>query len=63
MSAMEVEDLIDAFGRAVIERAMVAEMNVHLGYRPGEDKPAAQTDERNGVRAKTLLTRHGSVQA
>src|SRR5690606_23703191 len=62
MSAMEVEDLIDAFGKAVIERAMGAEMNMHLGYRAGEDKPAEQTDERNGVSSKTLLTKRGSMR-
>ena len=62
MSAMEVEDLIDAFGKAVIERAMAGEMNAHLGYRAGEDKPAQQADERNGVSAKTLLTKHGSMR-
>lgn len=57
MSAMEVEDLIDAFGKAIIERAMGAEMNVPLGYRPGEDKPVDQADERNGISAKTLLAK------
>lgn len=62
ISAMEVDDLIDAFGRAVIERAMGAEMNVHLGYWPSEDKPVDQADERNGVSAKTLLTKRGSVR-
>ncbi|WP_416233099.1 transposase [Castellaniella sp.] len=61
MSAMEVEDLIDAFGKAVIERAMAGEMNAHLGYRAGEDKPAQQADERNGVSAKTLLNKDRCV--
>ncbi len=37
-------------------------MNAHLGYRPGEAKPAEQADERNGVSAKTLLTKRGSVR-
>ncbi len=27
---------------------MAAEMNLHLGYRPGEDKPEGQANERNG---------------
>src|SRR5690606_17029929 len=62
MSAMAVEDLIDDFGKAVIERAMAGEMNAHLGYRAGEDKPAHQADERNGVSAKTLSTKHGSMR-
>lgn len=49
LSAMGAEDLTDAFGKAVVGRAVGAEMHMHLGYRAGEDKPAEQTDERNGV--------------
>ncbi len=35
-SAMEVEDLIDPFGKAVLERPMAGGMNPHLGYHPVE---------------------------
>ncbi len=52
MSAMEVEDLIDAFGKAVIERAMAGEMNAHLGYRAGEDKQAGPTSRRTQRRGR-----------
>jgi hypothetical protein len=62
MSAMEVEDMIDAFGCAVIGRAMGAEMNRHLGHRHGENEPEAQADRRNGVSPKTLLTKRGSMR-
>ena len=35
MTPAEVQDLMLAFNKAVIERAMGAEMNLHLGYPPG----------------------------
>ncbi|MGF6672511.1 transposase-like protein [Paraburkholderia sp. WSM4174] len=35
MTPTEVQDLMLAFNKAVIERAMGAEMNMHLGYPPG----------------------------
>ncbi|GEM_PF-6819723 len=34
MSSAEVQDLMQEFDEAVIERAMGAEMNMHLGYPP-----------------------------
>ncbi len=33
MTPTEVQDLMLAFNKAIIERAMGAEMNLHLGYR------------------------------
>ncbi|CAG9220164.1 hypothetical protein BVI2075_750008 [Burkholderia vietnamiensis] len=42
MTPAEVQDLMLAFNKAVIERAMGAEMNLHLGYRPGQSKPPDQ---------------------
>ena len=62
MSPGQVQDLMLAFNKAIIERAMNAEMNLHLGYPPGQDKPAEQANERNGVSGKTTLTEHGSVR-
>ena len=62
MTPSEVQDLILAFNKAVIERAMGAEMNLHLGYRPGEVKPPEQANERNGVSGKTLITDRGPVR-
>ena len=49
MTPGEVQDLMLAFNKAIIERAMGAEMNLHLGYPPGESKPAGQANERNGA--------------
>ena len=62
MTPSEVQDLFLSFQKAVIERTMAAEMNLHLGYRPGQDKPEGQANERNGASGKTLLTEHGPVR-
>ena len=62
MSASEVQTLFLSFKKAVIERAMHAEMNQHLGYRAGEDKPEGQGNERNGASGKTVLTDTGAVR-
>jgi len=62
MTPSEVQDLFLSFQKAVIERTMAAEMNLHLGYRPGEDKPEGQANERNGASTKTVLTEHGPVR-
>jgi len=62
MTPSEVQDLMLAFNKAVIERAMGAEMNLHLGYKAGAAKPAAQANERNGANGKTIHTERGPVR-
>ena len=62
MTPSEVQDLFLSFQKAVIERAMGAEMNHHLGYRPGQAKPEGQANERNGASGKTVITEHGPVR-
>jgi len=62
MSPAEVQDLMQAFNKAVIERAMGAEMNLHLGYPPGRPKPPGQDNERNGASGKTVITDRGPVR-
>ncbi|MGL3792526.1 IS256 family transposase, partial [Pseudomonas aeruginosa] len=44
MTPNQVQDLMLAFNKAVIERAMGAEMNLHLGYKPGQPKPLDQAN-------------------
>jgi putative transposase len=56
MSAHQVNDLTARLKRAILERALNAEMSLHLGYAPGEDKPADIANHRNGSSAKTLIT-------
>jgi putative transposase len=62
MTPAQVQDLMLAFNKALIERAMGAEMNLHLGYPPGQPKPAGQANERNGASGKTVITERGPVR-
>ena len=62
MTPSEVQDLMLAFNKALIERAMGAEMNLHLGYKAGDAKPSEQANERNGVSGKTIHTERGPVR-
>jgi putative transposase len=62
MSQDELESMFRSLKKAVIERAMGAEMSDHLGYGPGESKPEGQTNQRNGTSGKTVLTDEGPVR-
>ncbi len=41
---------------------MSAEMNDHLGYRQGENKPEGQANQRNGTSGKTVITDDGPLR-
>jgi transposase-like protein len=58
----EVQAICLDFKKAVIERAMGAELSHHLGYRPGEPRPEGQDNHRNGTTGKTVLTDDGPVR-
>ena len=62
MSAESVESISLAFKKALIERALGAELSHHLGYRPGSDKPEDSSNHRNGASAKTVLTGDGPLR-
>jgi len=62
MTAEAVDDVSRAFKKAVIERALGAEMSHHLGYAAGSDKPEAATNYRNGRSEKTVLTDDGPLR-
>jgi putative transposase len=47
--------------KAIIERALGAELSVHLGYPKGDAKPVGQTNQRNGTSAKRILTDEGVI--
>ena len=51
-----------AFKKALIERALGAELGHHLGYPNGADKPGATTNQRNGTTGKTVLTEDGPLR-
>jgi putative transposase len=57
----EFESLFRALKKAVIERAMKAEMSEHLGYKQGEPKPAGQSNQRNGSSGKSVITDEGPL--
>ncbi|HUN70182.1 MAG TPA: IS256 family transposase [Burkholderiales bacterium] len=62
MSAEAVNAASLAFKKALIERALGAELSHHLGYGPGTDKPADCGNHRNGASGKTVLTEDGPVR-
>ena len=55
----DIEEIFKEFKKAVLERALGAELTQHLGYGKGEDKPEHQTNHRNGVSGKRILTDQG----
>src|SRR5262245_42198951 len=61
LTAAEVETASRAFKKALIERALGAELSHHLGYAPGTTKPDETTNHRNGTSEKTVLTDDGPV--
>ena len=62
MTAGDVEDVMRQLKKAVIERALGAEMSHHLGYAPGDAKPDDATNHRNGSSGKTVLTDDGPLR-
>ncbi|MFY1927731.1 transposase, partial [Achromobacter dolens] len=53
MTAEAVQDLSMAFKKALIERALGAELGHHLGYAQGQERPEEATNQRNGKSPKT----------
>ena len=62
MSAEAVNAASMAFKKALIERALGAELSHHLGYPPGAEKPGELSNHRNGVTKKTVLTEDGPLR-
>jgi putative transposase len=61
LSAAEVDAAAKRFKKALIERALGAELTHHLGYPPGTTRPADVANHRNGTSDKTVLTDDGPV--
>ena len=57
----ELEAAVRRFKKAIIERALGAELTHHLGYAPGAGKPEDTTNHRNGTSGKTVLTDDGPL--
>jgi len=62
MTPEAVQDASQAFKKALIERALGAEMSHHLGYAAGSEKPQTATNQRNGKSGKTVLTDDGPLR-
>ena len=62
MSAEAVNAASVAFKKALIERALGAELSYHLGYSPGAAKPDDASNQRNGKSGKTVLTDDGPLR-
>jgi len=62
MSEDELTAVCLSLKKAIVERAMGAEMSQHLGYQPGDAKPPEQGNHRNGTSGKTVLTDEGPVR-
>jgi len=62
MSAEAVNAASMAFKKALIERALGAELTHHLGYAAGTDKPLEAKNHRNGASGKTVLTEDGPLR-
>ena len=62
MSAAEVNGMTMALKKALVERALGAELSHHLGYAPGAERPDAASNHRNGASAKTVLTDDGPLR-
>jgi len=58
----DFQALFTALKKAVMERALNAELSVHLGYEKGQEKPAGESNHRNGSSAKTVLSESGAVR-
>jgi len=62
MTQQGIEEVMRGFKKALIERALGAEMSHHLGYASGGIKPNDATNQRNGTSAKSVLTGEESLR-
>jgi transposase-like protein len=62
MSAQELNTVTMALKKALVERALGAELSHHLGYAPGAERPDDASNHRNGASAKTVLTDDGPLR-
>ena len=62
MTAESILDVTTALKKALIERALGAELSHQLGYLPGATKPEDAVNHRNGASGKTVLTEDGPLR-
>jgi hypothetical protein len=61
LTAEDIEAAMRRFKKALIERALGAELTHHLGYPAGAGKPEEGANKRNGSTPKSVLTEDGPV--
>lgn len=57
----DLSALFRTLQKRLAERILAGELTAHLGYGPGEEKPAEQPNHRNGTTPKTVLTESGAL--
>lgn len=57
----EINALFKGLKKAILERALNAELTHHLGYAKGEEKPEGEDNHRNGTTPKTVITDEGAL--
>lgn len=62
MTAEAIHDISMAFKKALVERALGAELDHHLGYPAGAERPEGSENQRNGTSGKTVLTDDGPLK-
>ena len=62
MTADQINATTMALKKALIERALGAELSHHLGYALGSTRPEEAANQRNGKSAKTVLTEDGPLR-
>src|SRR6476661_5315417 len=56
------DGLFKQLKKALIERALGAELSEHLGYEKGDPAGRGSGNSRNGASAKTVLTEEGEIE-
>jgi len=62
LTAQDIEAAMRRFKKALIERALGAELTHHLGYPAGATTPEEGGNKRNGSTPKSVLTDDGAVE-
>jgi len=61
MTPGDLDAMFRQLKKAVLEKALGAELTHHLGYEKGAARPSAKGNHRNGTTSKTLITDEGTL--
>jgi transposase-like protein len=54
--------ILEHLTKALVERALGAEVSHHLGYEKGQGRQQKRENQRNGSSSKRVLTEHGALE-